>query len=200
MRPKFVAALLSTATLILCAAFYLKEHFAGGEAPGTGNASPPANTQVALLKPKILNPAAIFVPVVEPIISVATVVTPEQRRTAIDAKVDRLQQLSATANVDSLPEILDCLTNSEREIRTAAVEAAREYGSTNAISALKTAAENIGDIQEKIAFLEAADFLLLPPLTFENQPVARTAERIQADQQRHTQRHPVPNPPPAFGN
>ena len=82
----------------------------------------------------------------------------------IEAETDRLQQLSMSDDPISLSNILADLTSPEKEIRAAAIEATKQFGSTNAIPALKAAAEASEDHEEKAAFLEAVDFLSLPSL------------------------------------
>jgi hypothetical protein len=113
--------------------------------------------------------------------------TPEQRQAAMDAETDRLQQWSANDDPASLSNILADLTSSEKEIQEAAIEAAKQFGSSNAIPALKTAAASNQDTGEQIALLEAADFLSLPSLSSSG-PDTRTPEQIQADTQRSAER------------
>lgn len=72
----------------------------------------------------------------------------------------------------SLSNILSDLTSPEKEIRMAAIEAAKQFESTNAIPVLKAAAANAEDNQEAIAMLEAADWLALPNADF-NTPGTR---------------------------
>jgi CheY-like chemotaxis protein len=66
----------------------------------------------------------------------------------------------------SLSNILADLTSPEKEIRMAAIEAAKQFESTNAIPVLKAAAANAEDNQEAIALLQAADWLALPTFDF----------------------------------
>ena len=90
---------------------------------------------------------------------------------------------------DSLSNILADLTNPEKEIREAAIEAAKQFGSSDAVPALKKAAANTDDIKEKIAFLDAADFLSLPSANLSAPPATpKTPEQIQADDQKRAQR------------
>jgi len=113
---------------------------------------------------------------------------PEQQQAVIDAETDRLQQWSLNNDRASLSNILADLTNSEKEVREAAIEAAKQLGSTNAIPTLKAVAANTDDTQEKIALLEAADFLALPSISFDRPATKRTQQQIQADEQRSAQR------------
>lgn len=88
----------------------------------------------------------------------------------IDAEIERLQEWSSNHDASSLSNILSGLSSSNREVRQAAIDAAKQFGSTNAIPALKAAAETASDLREKIDFLEAAEFLSLPPLPMNSLP------------------------------
>ena len=65
----------------------------------------------------------------------------------------------------SLNTILSELTNPDVEIRQAAVEAAVQFGSRDAIPNLETAQEQVTDPKEKAAIAEAIEFLKLPRLS-----------------------------------
>ncbi len=88
----------------------------------------------------------------------------------------------------SLSNILADLTNPEKEIRDAAIEAAKQFGSTNAIPTLKAVAANTTDLEEQSALLEAADFLSLPAISDSGVQLPRTPEQIQAAMQKQAQR------------
>jgi hypothetical protein len=210
MRPKFVVVLLVLALLALGAGLLLKQHLGGGSsapAKSVATASPVPGTGVVAeaVPPPELAPAPLPV-------APAPVLTAEQQQEAIDAEVDRLYELSMKDDAASLSNILADLTNTNNEIREAAVESAKQFGSTNAIPALKAAAESTDDLQEKIDYLEAADFLSVPQAEFvrSNTPKPpKTPEQIQIDQQkdqirkdrrdRSMKKIPAPNsqPPPA---
>ena len=76
----------------------------------------------------------------------------------------------------SLSNILADLTNPEKKIREAATDATKQFGSTNAIPALKAAVETTDDPQEKAAYLEAADFLSLPSMDVNGSSVLEPPE------------------------
>jgi hypothetical protein len=114
--------------------------------------------------------------------------TPEQRQAAIEAETDRLQQWSANDDPASLSHILADLTHSEKEIRQAAIEAAKQYGSRDAIPVLKDAAANTSDTKEQMDLLAAAEFLSLPPIADEAVQQPKTPEQIQAAEQKQAQR------------
>ena len=84
-------------------------------------------------------------------------VTPEE-------EIDRLQDWSRNNDPQSLSNILADLTSTDKDVREAAIEAAKQFGSTNAIPALKAAAMNSSDTDEQVEMLQAAQFLALPPM------------------------------------
>ena len=169
MRPKFVFALLLLALLVLGAAFLFKQHW--------GNAAAPPSVNESVTSAPVVSAAPPSAPVSVPIAPVSTnVLTPEQRQTAIDAETDRLQQWSMNDDPASLSNILADLTNPEKEIRDAAIEAAKQFGSTDAIPTLKAVAANTTDTEEQIALLEAANFLSLPPVDFRQPTPPKTQQ------------------------
>jgi hypothetical protein len=181
MRPKFVFALLLLALLVLGAAFLLKQHWenAGTPPPVTESVTPAPVVSVA---PPPAPAPAVTAPVA------ANTLTPEQRQAAIDAETDRLQDWSMNNDPASLSNILADLTNPEKEIREAAIEAAKQFDSTNAIPVLKAVAANTTDTEEQIALLEAANFLSLPSLPLGTKP-AQTREQMKATAQQARQAH-----------
>ncbi len=183
MRPKFVFALLLLALLVLAGVFPLKWHLGNGAtAPAAIPAPADSNAGAGIVPPSAPPPV--------PAASAATnTLTAEHRQAAIDAETDRLQEWSMDDDPASLANILADLTNPEKEIRDAAIEAAKQFGSTNAISTLKAVAANTTDTEEQIALLEAANFLSLPALELPGGPAPpRTPEQIQADEQRRAER------------
>jgi hypothetical protein len=208
MRPKFVFAMLLLALLALGAVFFLKQHL-GNVVPSptspesATSAPPPASNVMASVAPP---PAPAPIPAAP---ASTITLTPEQRQAAIDAETDRLQEWSMNDDPASLSNILADLNNSEKEIRDAAIEAAKQFGSTNAIPTLKAVAANTTDPEEQIALLEAANFLSLPSVNW-GSTTPKTPEQIQADAQRKAEReahrqaqmqNPAPNQnPPAAPN
>jgi hypothetical protein len=180
MRPKFVFALLLLALLVLGAAFLLKQNWGNAATP------PPVNESVTPAPVASVAPPPAPIPAAP---AITNAPTPEQREAAIDAETDRLLDWSMNDDPASLSNILADLTHPEKEIRDAAIEATKQFGSTNAIPALKAAVDNTVDTQEKIALLEAADFLLLPPLTLGQAP-QMTREQMKAQVQQAKQAGP----------
>jgi hypothetical protein len=180
MRPKFVFALLLLALFALGAAFFLKQHFGSAATP------PPVIESVTPAPVESAAPPPAPAPVAAA--PATNSLTPEQRQTATDAEISRLQDWSESYDTASLSNILADLNNPDKEIRDAAIEAAKQFGSTNAIPALKAAVDNTDDTQEKIDLLEAADFLSLPPLTIGQAP-QMTPEQMKAAAQQARQAH-----------
>lgn len=113
--------------------------------------------------------------------------------------MEHLLDWSMNHDAASLSNILVRLTNPEKEIRAAAIEAARQFGSSNAIPALTAAANATDDIREKIECLEAAEFLTLPPLAFSRPPAELQAQMEAQAVARQKELNPLgetaPNPP-----
>ena len=92
--------------------------------------------------------------------------TPESKQQAYVAKrVVELQDLGMEDDSASLETILSELENGDPSIRQAAVDAAVQFGSRDALPRLRQAAARADDPKEKSAILEAIEFLSLPTLT-----------------------------------
>jgi hypothetical protein len=91
--------------------------------------------------------------------------TPEEKKEAYVARrVAELLDLGMEDDPASLATILSELNNQDPGIREAAVEAAVQFGSQEAIPRLLEAAAQTDDPNEKSAILEAVEFLKLPTL------------------------------------
>jgi len=204
MRVKFIAALLLATLLVLGAGWFLKRRLAPAPVPPAMTFAPVPTVVSTSIVP------ATPAPQPAPVAVAPTPVPPptaEEHQAAVDAEVDRLQQWSMNDDPQSLSNILADLYNPEKEIRAAAVEATKQFGSSNAIPVLKAAANNIEDAQEKIVYLEAADFLSLPSISSGQNLPPRSLEQMQAAQVKINQHHTRagapdktqnsnPNPPP----
>ena len=184
MRPKFVIALLLVTAIFIGGAIYLKQHLGPAAPPvvpevvaAPAPESPQKNVVADL--PPLPPPAPVPAPV--------PALSPEQQLAATDAEIERLRVAGLSDNPADLQIILADLSSPEKEIREAALNAAKQFGSTNAIPALLTAATNAVDPKEKIELTEAADFIALPSLAFNTNAVPQTPEQIQADQQKRAQ-------------
>lgn len=98
-------------------------------------------------------------------------------------------------DAESLNHIVADLTSPDKEIREAAVEATKQFGSADAIPSLKAAADSTENIEDKAAYLEAADFLSLPNM--EITPI--TEEQAARPRAAHAARHPAQSQQGASG-
>ena len=192
MRPKIVILILLAGLAAVTGMLLIKHR---GTPPPP--AAPLAITEAKPAAPQTA-PAITNVPPPAPAPVATNTVTPEQRRAAIDAETDRLQHWAMNDDPASLSSILADLTNPEKEIRSAAIDAAEQYGSTNAIPILNNLAAKDEDAEEKAALLEAANFLSLPSI-FEVGKSITPAER-EARRQARIQKHAPSQDSPAAPN
>ena len=76
--------------------------------------------------------------------------------------VAELQELPTKDDAQSLQAILCELTNSDKTVREAAIDATTQFGSRDAIPVLKDLAARTQAPDEKTELLDAADFRALP--------------------------------------
>jgi len=88
-----------------------------------------------------------------------------QHQVYVENRVDELMDLAMTDDPGSLDIILSELNNRDPEIRKAALEAAVQFGSRDAIPKLMDAASQTDDAKEKAGILDAVEFLKLPSAT-----------------------------------
>src|SRR2546429_8368345 len=89
----------------------------------------------------------------------------EEHKTYVEQRSAQLMDLAMTDDRSSLDSILSELTNRDPEIRKAALDAAIQFGSRDAIPKLADAASQTDDPNEKTAITDAIEFLKLPSLT-----------------------------------
>ncbi len=177
MRHRLLIALLALAVVGATAAWFLagKEPVvtADDQAPPAAERTADADTGIVKSLPEtalggvsegmpsaaIAASKGIIVP------DEATPQTPEEKREAYVAKrVAELQDLGMEDDLASLEAILSDLTSSEPDIRRAAVDAAVQFGSRDAIPRLLDVAARADDPEEKSSILEAVEFLKMPTL------------------------------------
>jgi hypothetical protein len=186
MRPRFILTLL-VVLLVLGAAFFLDRllirHPAVPPQPAVSTGALTASKPAAAVVPRAARAGAVGPPPVA-----ANVLTPEQQQAAINAEMEHLQELSVNDDADSLAAILKDLTSPGRRIRLAAIEAAKQFGSRDAIPVLKAAAVNAQDAEERKDMLAAADFLSLPTIANSSVQLKKTPEQIEAAKEIQEQR------------
>lgn len=186
MRTKFVLGLMSFAALVLAVAFYFKHDFAQQPPPAAEKTAdlPPVGNHGPATKPDSARQLVTQpIPVVTPLATIKPRMTPEEKQAYIEAETGRLQDLSTQDDPAYLAAILNDLTNPEKEVRLAAIEATKQFGSKDAIPALQAEVANASDADEKIALIEAADFLSLPTLADADVQTPPTPEQLQALQE-----------------
>ena len=194
-EPKIYHHAGPAAFLVLGAALLLKRQL--GNTP-----VPPASLEVAPAAP----------PAVSNIVANAAPSTPAAVRATVPAitnvvlsakeradEIDRLQDWSMNDDAESLNHIVADLTSPDKEIREAAIEATKQFGSADAIPSLKAAADSTENIEDKTAYLEAANFLSLPsmeitPIT-EEQAARHPAQSQKGASAQNPQASPGQNPP-----
>ena len=136
-------------------------HTAQPRTPGPSlEAQPPGN---ALLEPEA---AATTAKERSSTLNEAVPETPEAKEEAyVAGRVVELQDLGMEDDPASLETILSELNNRNPSIREAAVQAAVQFGSRDAIPRLQDAAAKADDPEEKADILEAIEFLKLPTLS-----------------------------------
>jgi hypothetical protein len=131
---------------------------------GTINTSP--GTDLAAEAPGESTPAAIAAKEGAANSDPAMAETPETQQEAhVANRVVELQNLGMENDPASLDTILSELDNRDASIREAAVDAAVQFGSRDAIPRLMDAGARTDSPEEKSAILEAIEFLKLPTLT-----------------------------------
>lgn len=96
----------------------------------------------------------------------------------VEQRTAELMDMAMTDERANLDSILSELSNRDPEIRKAALEAAIQFGSRDAIPKLADAVSQTDDPNEKTALTDAIEFLKLPSLTeirAQSKPVANNA-------------------------
>jgi hypothetical protein len=171
MRPKVVLTVIGLALLVVIAVVALRK-----PAPSSSGESVADNASVEKVAPippvhpkrdKAAETNAILEKEMATILAAGVenvdAMTPQEKHQAyVEARVQELLDLGMEEDNDSLNIILSELTSPDEEIRKAAVEAAIQFGSRDAIPALTVAGQQLDDPEEKAAIKEAIEFLKLP--------------------------------------
>ncbi len=127
------------------------------EAPGPIDSKKPATQPAA---PSLVKAKANQEPAENDTNSVA-----EQHQLYVEKRIDELMDLAMTDEPQSLNTILSELTNRDPDIRKAALEAAKQFGSRDAIPKLMDVVSQVDDPKEKHDILDAIEFLKTPSAT-----------------------------------
>jgi HEAT repeat protein len=172
MRPKIVILILIAAIGVVALAAVLKgvmghapEEVKVPEPPAAEAARP--TTASIQAGPGSTNSAAIV---------------EQLRATELDKELDQIRELQA-GGADSptvVPLLLTKVTHREPEVRKAARDALVQLGDTNAIPGLEEALAHVEDPRDKVAMMEAIDYLKLPDAISAQppSPVAMASDNI----------------------
>jgi hypothetical protein len=163
MRPKIVLLTLLAAFLVLGAVALLKG-LAGKSATDAAVPEPAAQTAVGPASAATNEPSTPVADAVPP-----AVVSDEMRAAVVDKEIDDIQSLPAQADGSNNPVIIATLVQKlsrpEAALHHAALEALKQLDDTNAIPPMQQAAAAMTDPREKVAVLDAIDYLNLPGMT-----------------------------------
>jgi len=99
----------------------------------------------------------------------AVAVSPELHEAIVDKEVSQIQELKGEVDGTNNPIIINALLDKfqspEHEVRAAALQALRELNDTNAVPGLENVVKNINDPREKVAVLDAIDYIKMPDAT-----------------------------------
>jgi hypothetical protein len=170
MRPKIVILTLVVALGLLGIIAVLKGVM-GGHAGDVGGQTPVVEASVES-PPAATNDQVVQVVQVVQVNpnSSNTVAIAEQLRAAeVEKEVDQIRDLQGEADGTNNPMIisalLDKLSHPEAEVRKAVLDALKQLNDTNAVPGLQQAADLIKDPREKVAVMDAIDFIKLPEIT-----------------------------------
>src|ERR1035437_8155252 len=171
MRPKIVILTLVVALGLLGIIVVLKGVM-GGDAGDVGGQTPAVEASVES-PPAATNDQVVQVVQVNPNSSNTVAIAEQLRAAEVEKEVNQIQDLQGEADGTNNPIIitalLDKLSHPEAEVRKAVLDALKQLNDTNAVPGLEQAAENIKDPREKVAVLDAIDYIKLPSAT-ENVP------------------------------
>jgi len=117
----------------------------------------------AVLDPKLIQATQLQAPV--PATPQPPANPPDSAQEKIAMRIAELQDLSRNDDATSLNTIVSEVTNPDADIRKAALEAAKQFGSRDAIPGLRAIAEQATDPELKVEITKTIEFLELPSLT-----------------------------------
>lgn len=199
MRPKILVLIVAAVGLLLGIIFFVNQEFAAPEMPAgpesvvdNGTNLPAPAAEKAMQDPATAQS--------DPSTNGPGLPQPNPQETAEQTKEQKIEQLSDLATNDdneSLNTILHELDNPDKDIRSAALEAAIQFGeTTNTIARLKELANRTSDAAEQKALLEAIEFIGLPSIS-ELKPDPNSRPKAPKTQEQTPVPVPVPQAPPA---
>jgi hypothetical protein len=170
MRPKIVILTLVVAFGVLGLIALLKGMMGNPAASGDQNSTTTTTTAASQSQSAVTNGEAMMAG------GIGQPAAPsEQLRAAvIEKEIEEIQNLQSevdgTNNPFIITALLDKMSNSELEVRKAALEALKELNDTNAIPGLEKIVAATTEPREKVAVMDVVDYLNLPSATPAVQP------------------------------
>jgi hypothetical protein len=150
--------------ILLAAGYFLTRKHSSPPPPQT----PAESISAPTVETNSVVAPAVQKPIIAPTVSLSpTNASPssETNQEAIDARIDALMEASANSDSNSFRLIITALSDENPEIRSAARDAVIQFQSKDAIPYLKDIAAKTEDPREKVAVLDAIEFLELPTLS-----------------------------------
>jgi hypothetical protein len=166
MRPKIVITVVTLGLFIFGTLFAIRQSADRSttisEPKPTGSSTAQPAETVAIEKVQPIPNAAAPKTRTQP---EAQSATEEARQAYVEKRSAELMDIAMTDERTNLDTILSELSNRDPEIRKAALEAAIQFGSRDAIPKMADAISQTDDPNEKAALADAIEFLKLPSLT-----------------------------------
>jgi type IV secretory pathway VirB10-like protein len=175
MRPKVVILILLAGLSAVTGMLLIRQRASASAPVLSVTAAQPRPADNPPAPEKSIHPALPAPAAPAPLETVKVPLTEEQQQAAIAAETGRLLQWGMMDDAASLSNILADLASPEEKIRSAAIAAAEQYDSTNAIPALQAAADATTNAVELAALREAIRFISLPNL-FDGSPPHQRAK------------------------
>jgi HEAT repeat protein len=168
MRPKIVITVVTLGLFIFGTLFAIRQSADRStrisEPQTTASSTPQSGNTVAIEKVQPVPDAAAAAPKTRTQPE-AQPATEDARQAYVEKRSAELMDIAMTDDRTNLDTILSELSNRDPEIRKAALEAAIQFGSRDAIPKLADAISQTDDPSEKAALADAIEFLKLPSLT-----------------------------------
>jgi hypothetical protein len=177
MRPKTVILVVTLGLLVFGALFAIRQTAVRSAsisetAPSLTQSTDAMAPAISQLEPTVPLAKNSTLAEVQP-----TTSSEDAHKSYVDQRSAELMDMAMTDDRASLDTILSELTNRDPEIRKAALEAAIQFGSRDAIPKLADAVSQTDDPNEKAAISDAIEFLKLPSLTEIRSQAAKTVAK-----------------------
>jgi hypothetical protein len=168
MRPKIVIIVITLGLFIFGTLFAIRQSAdrstrISAPEPTAASTTQPSDVAViekvqSITEPAAVSPKTATQPEAQP-------ATEEAHQAYVEKRSAELMDIAMTDDRANLDIILSEVSNRDPEIRKAALEAAIQFGSRDAIPKLADAVSQTDDPNEKAALTDAIEFLKLPSLT-----------------------------------